>query len=303
MRNSRIKNSFKVFCTIFLECSTQILIKKVINMFSYSELQNYAVGIPIIIIVVAVFVIGQVLFRRLFYIEKIESCHEVGGVIFQLLGTLYAVILGLIVLDAMAKFEATEMIILNESQSLLVVFELAEQFKIGGKGKVVQQLTEDYIDEVITNDWGFMKDGILNHRAHDILKNLLDEIKKIVPITENEKQLFPTLLQETISIRKYRYVRFSQAENGVPSPEWVMLLIGGVVTIVFTFFFRIENQKIQSLMIGMFALIIIMNLYMVLLFSEPYAGDFVASKKPLITVQRLIKGVFDEHHNAVIKIN
>ena len=53
----------------------------------------------------------------------------------------------------------------------------------------------------------------------------------------------------------------------------------------------------------MFALIIIMNLYMVLLFSEPYAGDFVASKKPLITVQRLIKGVFDEHHNAVIKIN
>ena len=272
-------------------------------MFSYSELQNYAVGIPIIIIVVVVFVIGQIFFRRLFRKEKIESCHEVGGFIFGLLGTLYAVILGLIVLDAMAKFEATEMIILNESQSLLVVFELAEQFTIGGKGKVIQQLTEDYIDEVITNDWEFMKDGVLNHRAHDIFKNLLDEIKKITPITENEKQLFPTLLQETISIGKYRYVRFTQAENGVPSPEWVMLLIGGVVTIVFTYFFRIENQKIQSLMIGMFALIIIMNLYMILLFSEPYAGDFVASKKPLITVQRLIKGVFDEHHNAVIEIN
>ena len=272
-------------------------------MFPHLELDNFFIGIPVIVISVVGFVIGQIFFKRFFHKEKIESCHEVGGTILQVLGTLYAVILGLIVLDAMAKFEATEMIISNESQSLLVVFELAEQFKIGGKGKVIQQLTEDYIDEVITNDWGYMKDGILNHRAHDILKNLLDEIKKIVPITENEKQLFPTLLQETISIGKYRYVSFSQAENGVPSPEWVMLLIGGVVTIVFTYFFRIENQKIQSLMIGMFALIIIMNLYMVLLFSEPYSGDFVASKKPLRTLQRLIKGVFDEHHNAVIKIN
>lgn len=269
-------------------------------MFSHLEVDNYAVGIPLIIIVVVVFVIGQIFFRRLFRKEKIESCHEVGGFIFGLLGTLYAVILGLIVLDAMAKFETAQTIILNESQSLMVVFELAEQFKIGGKGKVVQQLTEDYIDEVITNDWEFMKDGVLNYRAHDILKNLLDEIKKIEPITENQKQLFPTLLQETISIVKSRYVRFTQAENGVPSPEWVMLLIGGVVTIVFTYFFRIENQKIQSLMIGMFSLIIIMNLYMVLLFSEPYAGDFAASKKPLITVQRFIKGVFDEHHNVVI---
>ena len=60
-------------------------------MFSHLEIDNYAVGIPLIIIVVGVFVIGQIFFRRLFRKEKIESCHEVGGTMLQVLGTLWQV--------------------------------------------------------------------------------------------------------------------------------------------------------------------------------------------------------------------
>ena len=33
-------------------------------MFSHLEIDNYAVGIPLIIIVVVVFVVGQIIFRR-----------------------------------------------------------------------------------------------------------------------------------------------------------------------------------------------------------------------------------------------
>ena len=216
----------------------------------------------------------------------------------QVLGTLYAVILGLVVLDSRAKFETAERIILNESQSLLVVSELSEQFKNDGRGDAVQDLVEDYIHEVITNDWRFMDDNILNYKAIHILRDLIDEVKKITPITENEKQLFPTLIQESLSVWKCRVARVNQAEIGVPRIEWVMLIIGGVITIVFTYFFRIENQKIQSVMTGLFALIIIMNLYMVLLFAEPYTGDFQASKKPMMTIQEVMRGTYFHNINT-----
>jgi hypothetical protein len=56
-------------------------------------------------------------------------------------------------------------------------------------------------------------------------------------------------------------------------------------------------------MIGMFALIIIMNLYMVIYLLNNMLVILSRRKKPLITVQRLIKGVFDVHHNAVFEIN
>ncbi len=266
-------------------------------MFSYLKLDNYAVGVPFIVSVVITSVIGLVFVRRLFRKEQIEACHQVGGTIIQVMGTLYAVTLGLIVLDAMAKFNAAESVILNESQSLLVVFELAEQFKDQGKGDAIKQLTEEYIHQVISNDWELMSQDIFNYKAHDILKELINVVKKIEPKTENEKQVLPILLQESISVWKYRVARVNQSQYGIPPIEWVMLLTGGVITIVFTYFFRIENQKVQSIMTGLFTLIIAMNLYMVLLFSEPYTGNFQASKTSLITIQGVMRGIYFDKSN------
>ena len=51
-------------------------------------------------------------------------------------------------------------------------------------------------------------------------------------------------------------------------------------------------------MTAMFALIIIMNLYVVLLFAEPYSGDFVASQKPLMTIQEIMRGTYFHHINT-----
>ena len=257
-------------------------------MFSHLGLDNYAIGMPVIALVVIVSVLGQVFVRRFLIKEKIESCHEVGGVILGIMGTLYAVILGLVVLDAMTKFETTESLIVNESQSLMLVVSIAEQFKT--EREVIRQLSKDYIDEVVTNDWEFLGKGIRgHHKAGFILKKILNEVKKIEPITENEKGLFPVLLQEVVSICKYRVARIDQSLYGIPIMKWIMLIVGGVMTIIFTYFFTIENQKLQSLMTGMYTLMIAMNLYMVLMFTQPYSGDFQASKRSLLLAQEQIQ--------------
>lgn len=262
------------------------------KMLPYIKLDNYAVGVPFIILVVITFVIAQAIVRRYFRKEQIEACHQVGGTMIVVMGTLYAVTLSLIVLDAMAKFDRAEAIILNESQSLLVVFELSEQFKNQDKGEEIKHLTEEYIHQVIVNDWELMSENVFNYKAHDILRELINVVKKIEPKTENEKQVLPVLLQEVISVWKYRVARVNQSQYRIPQVEWVLLLIGGVVTIGFTYFFRIESQIIQSLMTGLFTLIIAMNLYMVLLFSEPYAGNFQVSKRSLITIQAVMRGIY-----------
>ena len=158
------------------------------------------------------------------------------------------------------------------------------------RGEVIRQLSKDYIDEVVTNDWEFLGKGIRgNHKAGFILKKLLNEVKKIEPITENEKGLFPVLLQEVVSICKYRVARIDQSLYGIPIMKWIMLIVGGVMTIIFTYFFTIENQKLQSLMTGMYTLMIAMNLYMVLMFTQPYSGDFQASKRSLLLAQEQIQ--------------
>ncbi len=197
-------------------------------MFSHLGLENYAIGIPFIALVVIAFVWGQKIFKKFIHKEKIESCHEVGGIILGIIGTIYAVTLGLVVLDAMTKFETTESLMLNEAQSLMLVASIAEQFKTEGKGEVIRQLSKDYIDEVVTIDWELLGKGIRGHqKAGLILKRLFNEVKKIEPLTENEKGLFPVLLQEVTSIVKYRSSRIDASLFGIPTMKWIMLIGGG----------------------------------------------------------------------------
>ena len=71
-----------------------------------------------------------------------------------------------------------------------------------------------------------------------------------------------------------------------------MLLMGGLVTMIFTCFFTIDNHKAHTFMTGLVALVIIMNLYIALLFSEPYTGNFITPKKSLIAAQSIMNGTY-----------
>ena len=110
----------------------------------------------------------------------------------------------------------------------------------------------------------------------------------IEPITENQKVILPILLDKALVILESRRARYNQADYGIPNVEWIALLVGGLVTITFTYFFTVENSKAQYLMTGIVAIVISMNLYIVLLFAEPYTGDFIASRIPLIQAQSIM---------------
>ena len=257
-------------------------------IFPHLALDNYAIGIPLIALVVTLSILGQVLVKRIVGRESLVHCHEVGGYCFSIVGTLYAVILGLVVVDAATKYENAALIIEREAISLISVYTLVDQFKDTDSEMKIKRLSKYYLNEVLANDWNLMNEGKKNFKARNILKRLIDTIKIIEPITENQKVILPILLDKVLVIRESRRARYNQADYGIPNVEWIALLVGGLVTITFTYFFTVDNSKAQYLMTGIVALVISMNLYIVLLFADPYTGDFIVSRIPLIQAQLIM---------------
>jgi hypothetical protein len=70
-----------------------------------------------------------------------------------------------------------------------------------------------------------------------------------------------------------RRARIEKIGLGIPELEWFTLLAGAVITILFTYFFTIAIGTVQLLMTGMVAFMLAINLYMVLMFGNPYSGD------------------------------
>ena len=69
------------------------------------KLDSYLSGFFLVGASTLVSVVGLLVVRRLLHTKNLISSHDVGGYLLSVVGTMYAVILGLIVVDAMAKFQ------------------------------------------------------------------------------------------------------------------------------------------------------------------------------------------------------
>jgi hypothetical protein len=108
---------------------------------------------------------------------------------------------------------------------------------------------------------------------------LIKEVTNFEPVTENQKAIYPLLVQETCQLWDNRRARTNIAQYGVPGVEWTVLIIGGIVTVVFTYFFDLESARAQMAMTAMVALLISLNLYLVVLFGAPFSGDLCVGKE------------------------
>lgn len=252
------------------------------------KFDSYVAGSILIFSVSLLSVLGLLVVRKYFDLDKLRSCHEVGGYLLSVVGTMYAVLLGLIVVDAMTKFQAAREIVEQEANSLADVFLLADSLP-PEKCRKIRVVCNDYVKEILTEEWPAMADGKISKTARKAIVELMKEVMSFEPVTENQKAIYPLAVQEACQVWDYRRARTNMAQHGIPAVEWIVLIIGAVVTIVFTYFFGLTDAKAQMAMTGMVSLLISLNMYLVILFGSPFSGDLQVSPDSF----RVDKLIFD----------
>ncbi len=249
-------------------------------------LDRYVVGVPLILVFSLLFALCQLGLRRLLGPERIRECHEVGGYYLAIVGSFYAVLLGLIVYAAMDKFSKAESTVENEARAVLGVYTLASQF--GDEGRAIRENLSKYASEVIVNEWRLMEQNRISLAARNLFVDTIDRVKKIQPVSENQKALYPVMVSELINLWDSRRDRTKVSNYGLPGAEWTVLILGAAITLFFTLFFTIESTSIHLFMTGMIALLIFASLYLVLLFGAPFSGDLRVSNTGFLIAQRIM---------------
>src|SRR5207237_1333196 len=88
---------------------------------------TFRVGPKLMVDAKAESVVGLLAVRRVLRTWDLLECHDVGGYLLSVVGTLYAVILGLIVVDSMGKFQQARATVEQESNSLADIILLSNQ--------------------------------------------------------------------------------------------------------------------------------------------------------------------------------
>jgi hypothetical protein len=236
------------------------------------KIDSYFSGFFLVSASTLVSVIGLLVVRRVLRSKNLISSHDVGGYLLSVVGTTYAVILGLIVVDAMSRFQEARQTTEREANALADVVLLSNQLPAKQRTRV-QELAQVYIARVLDDEWAVLDHGRFEPSARRAAIDLIDAVTAFEPQTGKEQEIYGTELEAVCEFWNCRRSRINTAAHGVPTLEWVILLVGAVITIAFTYFFKLEHLRIQIVMTAMVAMIIALCLFLVLMFGYPYSGE------------------------------
>lgn len=217
-------------------------------------------------------VAGVWVVRRKISHQALVGHHDVAGALLSIVGTLYAVVLGLVVVASLNKFDQARTIVEHEASSLRKIHLLAS----GLPPSVCLSLRNrcvDYASTVAGEEWNLMQDGKHSVTADHILVDLSRMIVKLHPGDNGESNIQAALLNDLGDLTDARASRTVLSSFAFDPIVWSVLLLGGGVVVVFTYFFGVQSFKVQVLMTALVATVLVLNMLVVAMFYYPFSGD------------------------------
>jgi ABC-type branched-subunit amino acid transport system permease subunit len=78
-----------------------------------------------------------------------------------------------------------------------------------------------------------------------------------------------TQVHDAVDARRSRLL---QVREGIPNLLWVVLVIGGVITVSFTYLFGLKSNRTHALMVAALTLVICGILFTIAEFNNPFSG-------------------------------
>jgi hypothetical protein len=100
------------------------------------------------------------------------------------------------------------------------------------------------------------------------------------PDAGRQQGTYDESLRRLSELNDSRTERLHAARNGLHGLLWVVLIVGGVLTVVFTYFFGVRNIGAQSLMTAGLTTMIALTLFLIWNLNHPFRGDFHIDSSP-----------------------
>ncbi|MFM7205673.1 MAG: hypothetical protein ACKO4T_03240 [Planctomycetaceae bacterium] len=224
-------------------------------------------------------IVITLIMQRIFSTAELRDGHHFTTALLAIVGTLYAVLLGLIVVDAMARFERAMDGAQMESNCLADIFLLGNRLPEPYRARV-RDLCRTYARQVVDEEWPMMAQGRMNPAVRQTALALATSLDGFEPASESEKVVYPAILEQIRQFWDRRRERAGTCEIGIPPVQWVSLVAGAVVTMVLGGMFHVGSERLRLVVTVLASLVIGLNLYLVNLFGYPFAGDLTVSSHP-----------------------
>ncbi len=227
----------------------------------------------------ALIVIGSVvaagfalwLVRAVSHTQRRRECNDFTGPVVAVIGTMYAVILAFLLSSMWSHYQDAKGNAQLEGAVVVNIFRVGRQFPEPER-RNLQGLARNYVDTVLNVEWPEMVNSQVPRGGGPII-NQMWKVCEEMKTDGGQSLALAELMSSLSSLTQYRALRIMQSAEALPGILWLVLIGGGVATILAACFFGVEDFRFHLLQIMVLSFLISMVLVAIAAVDSPYQGN------------------------------
>jgi hypothetical protein len=230
-----------------------------------------AMAVFIITFLVVIAVAGQVFANKFIKQDHLEPSQGMIEAMLGVVGTLFSLLLGLLVANAIESYHEVNIQVSTEANSLANIYRLAEGLKPADSEKIRANCAE-YNRCVIKTEWQEMDKMLMSQHCWDTYSNVWSACVNILPENDRESNLQASMLESAKTLGETRRARGVACKSQISPILWIAIFFGSAITIIFTYFFTSKMGRWHTLLTALIAVSLGLNIWLLAAYSLPFSG-------------------------------
>jgi hypothetical protein len=240
------------------------------------------------VVFVGLFMGGFLLVRK-FVDHKIMELHnEVAGFIYAVLGVIYAVLLGFVVITVWEDYKDAERYLNEESSHAINLYRNASSFPDSVKVKI-QDAVVVYLNDMVDHEFAAMDNFHISDEAISSYLNIWKVHQNYMPANPYQDIWYAETLKELNLLAESRRLRINSIYYDVHTFMWVVLFFGAFIIIGFSYLFGTKNTMAHLIMVFSLASTICLILVLIAALVHPYTGLIHLNPEPFILALKQLR--------------
>jgi len=167
----------------------------------------------------------------------------------------------------------------GEASALGVLYRHVGGYPEPLRSQLRQDLRE-YLDYVIHEAWPLQRRGLVPSGGVEKVNDFEAKLVTFEPATEGQKLLHGETLRAYSQMIEARRLRLDAVLTGLPGVLWFVIVIGALVSLSSTFFFQVEDARLQRIQVVLLALFIGLLIFIIFALDRPFRGDLGLQPDP-----------------------
>ena len=231
---------------------------------------------------------GLVVARRRIPLPVRERHTTAVGTIYAAVYVLFGLAAGFSLFSVWQEFQTAYKTTEAEASSVETIYRLGGGFPEPVRGQV-QQLAESYARAAV-EEWPLLEQAQSSPHADTLLDELRRGVQDIEPATDAQGALRTQALEELNELEAARVLRLVFAREGLPYILWVVLVVGGILTVAFPYLFGIDAAWLHTATVVGLTVLVALILCVIGILDYPFGGGVGVQPESFEVVLREIGG-------------